>query len=713
MSDDLLLNGRFLGQRLTGVQRYARAIAAALDADLAAAGRRATLLAPAGTPDPGFAAMRLRAAGPLSGHPWEQLVLPRLAAGGALLNLGNTAPVAKTRQVVCLHDANVFITPESYGRAFRRLYHVLHPMIARRAARIATVSEASARQLARHLPLKVSDIAVLPNGHEHALAWDPALAERAPARVGGARPFVLALGSRARHKNLGLLTAIAPALEARGIDIVIAGEAGTVFAAEDGPGPAAGTAAGTGARTGAGTGTAPRPANLTELGRVSDHDLAWLMDRALCLAFPSWTEGFGLPLVEAMARGCPVVSSDRASLPEVCGTAALMASPADPAAWVERITRLAAAPELACELVGRGHEQVRRFSWAASAAGYRALMDGLGADGGRRAAKPPLRAGTETIATAGPAPDAAGVAVIVATRGRPAVVSDTVRHLLATQSLRPATVIISCNDPADAGALAALPEVRVVTGPPGLPAQRNTGLAALPPGIETVAFFDDDFVCDPGWLAAAAQIFRDESSLVALTGEVLADGIKGAGIPFDAAVAIVAAAPPEPAIPAWTEPFSPYGCNMAYRVAAIGAHRFDERLVLYGWLEDRDFAAGLARAGGRCARAAALRGVHMGVKSGRVAGDRLGYSQIANPVYMLGKKTMTPAEVAGQIFRNVSSNLARAPRPEAFVDRRGRLRGNLMALGDIVRGRIDPERAARIGAPPAPAAQMSAAGKAP
>lgn len=659
-SPDFAINGRFLGQGMTGVQRYARNVVGTLDGLLAERGASVPIFTPAGTTGTAMQAIRMVEAGRFGGHLWEQISLPRLCEGW-LLNLCNTAPLGKAEQIVCIHDANVFVAPESYGAAFRHLYRRLQPQLARRSARIATVSAASARQIARHLPVRAAEIAVLPNGHEHALTWDPAQAVKAPELAPQDRRFVLALGSRARHKNLQLLASIAPDLDRQGIDIVVAGGDGGIFADE----------------------TLAAAPNLHLIGRVSDDDLAWLMDRALCLAFPSWTEGFGLPLVEAMARGCPVVSSDRASMPEVCGDAGLMASPADPAAWVEHITSMAGSADLRADLVGRGRERVRLFSWAETAQGYLNLM----AAPGRRPAPRPAPA-------LAPRSD---VAVIIATRGRPAVVGDTVRHLLAHQVLKPAVVIISCADAADAGDLVRHPEVRVVTGPPGLPAQRNTGLDALPAGIETVVFFDDDFVADPDWLIAAARIFRDESSLVGLTGHVLADGIKGAGIPFETAAEIVANAPID-GNSVWNEPFSPYGCNMAFRAQAIGGLRFDERLVLYGWLEDRDFAAGLAKGGGRLARSTDMRGVHMGVKSGRVAGERLGYSQIVNPVYMLGKKTMTAAQVGGQIFRNVSSNILRAPVPEPFIDRRGRLRGNLLALRDLMRGRIEPERAAAIGA---------------
>jgi glycosyltransferase involved in cell wall biosynthesis len=290
------------------------------------------------------------------------------------------------------------------------------------------------------------------------------------------------------------------------------------------------------------------------------------------------------------------------------------------------------------------------------------------------------------------------VAVVVATLGRPDTVTKTLDYLLKTQTLKPATVIVSCPLATDAGDSANLPIVTVVTGPPGLATQRNTALARLPRGTDIVVFFDDDFIADAGWLAAAARAFRDEPDVVCFTGWVDADGIKGPGLSFDDAVRIVETTNPSPSR-SRTEPFSPYGCNMAFRVSAIGDLKFDERLVLYGWLEDRDFGAALAKRGGRLIKCPTARGVHMGVKGGRVAGDKLGYSQVINPIYMLRKGTMTIGQVTGQIFRNLSSNVYGAIKPESFIDRRGRLRGNMRGFADVIRGRLEPERASTIRPP--------------
>jgi glycosyltransferase involved in cell wall biosynthesis len=110
------------------------------------------------------------------------------------------------------------------------------------------------------------------------------------------------------------------------------------------------------------------------LGRISDEEFAAMLDDCLCLAFPSLTEGFGLPPLEAMARGCPVVVSNRASLPEVCGTAALYASPDDPASWLSQFERLRDSVDLRKKLSDAGCARASRFTWRRSAELYLEAM---------------------------------------------------------------------------------------------------------------------------------------------------------------------------------------------------------------------------------------------------------------------------------------------------------------------------------------------------
>ena len=132
---------------------------------------------------------------------------------------------------------------------------------------------------------------------------------------------------------------------------------------------------------------------------------------------------------------------------------------------------------------------------------------------------------------------------------------------------------------------------------------------------------------------------------------------------------------------------------MALRVAPALAQgvRFDVNLPLYGWLEDIDFSRRMA-AHGRIVNCSSLRGVHLAIKHGRTSGLRVGYSQVANPLYLLRKGSLSATYSLRHVSRNVAKNLLRVAHPEPWVDRRGRLRGNLIAFGDLLRGRLDPRR---------------------
>lgn len=361
MPSEWAINGRFLSQPQTGVQRYAHQIFHALDTMLVenpelARRFKIELLMPEGAQPPRLKAIPPYKVGSLRGHAWEQLVLPSYARGG-LINLCNTGPLAKKRQIVCIHDLNTRAYPQSYSRAFRLLYRTLIPALVHRVAQVATVSHYSASEMRVHGFQPRNEIAVIPNGHEHTQAWVPL---HTPAtRAVASRDTVVLLGSNAAHKNIRLILDLADRLRRYGFRIALAGSCDPkVFASQN---------------------EETLAPNVTMLGRVSDEALAALLQDSLCLAFPSFTEGFGLPPLEAMSVGCPVVSSDRASLPEVCGNAALYASPYDPDAWVNAFLRLRDEIGLRERMVEAGKVQARNFSWRASAKLYLERMAAIDA----------------------------------------------------------------------------------------------------------------------------------------------------------------------------------------------------------------------------------------------------------------------------------------------------------------------------------------------
>lgn len=369
------INGRFLAQPMTGVQRYAHEIVRRLDAQLAGGHPLARdldveLLVP---PDAArtfpLKAVRRRTVGRVSGHAWEQAVLPFHVRGG-LLSFCNTGPLAVGKQILCIHDVNTRAYPQSYSLSFRLLYRTLLPALGLTATTIGTVSHYSAGELARHGICRPGKIVVVPNGHEHATLWTP---RHSPAtKAVATRDTIVVIGSSIPHKNVGLIIGMADRLAARGLRVAVVGMSDArVFNAAN---PAA---------------KAHKAGdNVAWLGRVSDDELAALLGDSMCLAFPSFVEGFGLPPLEAMAIGCPVVASDRASLPEICGDAALYASPDDADAWFDAFVRLHDAPDLRSRMIERGHARTAHFRWQDSADGYLAEM--ARADGVRAELREPV-----------------------------------------------------------------------------------------------------------------------------------------------------------------------------------------------------------------------------------------------------------------------------------------------------------------------------------
>ncbi|WP_299822204.1 glycosyltransferase family 1 protein [uncultured Jannaschia sp.] len=333
------INGRFLAAPQTGVQRVAGELLRALDARLAEHGTDGddwALACPAGASTPHFAAIRRI---DLSGRPgfwWEQATLYRHGRGCVLVNLANSAPILHRANVVLFHDAQVRDAPNSYGPAFRAWYRIMQPGVARHALKVLTVSAHSARQLARH-GLSGPDVpGIVPNGVDHIDRVCPH-----PPRIRPPPSFLLAIGSDRAHKNMAFLIDVLSDPALSDITLVLVGN------------PPSGVVA---------------PPNVVALGRVDDGALRWLYERAELFAFPSLTEGFGLPPGEAMRCGCPVVASTGGALSELYSGAAVLLDPSDKLAWVATLRHLADDPGARRALAARGRARAVAMTWDRAAA---------------------------------------------------------------------------------------------------------------------------------------------------------------------------------------------------------------------------------------------------------------------------------------------------------------------------------------------------------
>ena len=318
---------------LGGVERWARELATRLPA-----------LRPGGyavlRPPPALAHR--------AGHAWEQLALPLRARGmRALLCPANLAPLAYGRSAVVVHDAAPLRHPGWYSGAYAAWQRLLLPAIARRARRLITVSEFSRRELAELLGV---DAVVVPGGVDERFspAADPGPARRA---LGLARPYVLTVASHTARKNLAALVPAARALEREGVEVVVAGGHRPQFAREQGL------------------------EGLRLVGHVDDTLLPGLYVGAEAFALSSLYEGFGLPVLEAMASGTPVVAADTGALPETCGGAALVAEPTG-ASFTAALARLLGDAGERERLRVAGLARAAGFSWNATS---RAIDDVLAA----------------------------------------------------------------------------------------------------------------------------------------------------------------------------------------------------------------------------------------------------------------------------------------------------------------------------------------------
>lgn len=323
------VNGRFTVHRITGVQRYAWEITRRL-------GDRVTLAVPRG-----------RSSG-VFGHLWEQVRLPYLSQGSLLWSPCGTGPLGMDCQVVTVHDLAPLIHPEWFTPVYASWYRWLVPQLCKRVRRVIAVSEFTKQQIIEICDIPENRVVVVPNGVTPLNKYTDTTQKPSDLQSKSRRYF-LYVGSLEPRKNLKtLLEAWNMSRVHRDFQLLIVGAAGSrnVFRRLELP---------------------TNLVNVVFLGYVNDEALDELYRNACALLYPSLYEGFGLPVLEAMSRGTPVMTSRATACAEVAGQAALLVEPTSEESIATGLDRLGYDDVLRAELAARGIARSKKFCWDLSA----------------------------------------------------------------------------------------------------------------------------------------------------------------------------------------------------------------------------------------------------------------------------------------------------------------------------------------------------------
>lgn len=352
MRGRLVVSGNFLAQPLTGVQRHAWEIATRLlDTDLRPTIAVSETLRIA--PEYGaWIERHVQRLGRGGGHIWQQTVLPRYVNRSDLLwTPSGLGSLAVGRQVITMHDISVLEHPEWFSPAYGALYRLCLPRSLRRALHVFTSSEFSRQRIVERIGLTPAQITPIASAVCAAMREPVSDAEARELRLRYNLParFLLAVGSLEPRKNLRNLLAAAALLfdEFPDLRVVLVGGRMDIFKSVD-LGPFA-------------------VGRVMMLGQVADADLRGIYRAADLFVYPSLYEGFGIPPLEAMSCGTPVVASSATAVPEVVGEAAILVDPLDVKSIARGIRRVLVDSELRERLRRDGSARAASFDWDGSA----------------------------------------------------------------------------------------------------------------------------------------------------------------------------------------------------------------------------------------------------------------------------------------------------------------------------------------------------------
>ncbi|HLO17973.1 MAG TPA: glycosyltransferase family 1 protein [Anaerolineales bacterium] len=322
MRREIVVNGRFLRRCVTGVERYGREILRFLGSNARVESTR-----------------RQR----WLGHAWEQFILPtKLNPRSVLWSPANTGPLMIRNQALTIHDLSPLEHPEWFRAGFATWYRLFLPILAKHVQKVFVPSEYVKRKVLRRFGIK--NVTVTPNGVDHAL-FHPGAKQ---TRFDLPECYVLFVGTLEPRKNLNLLLGAWNDVkdDFKQTRLMIAGAGGSVFKRID---------------------LVDRMERVCFLGYVDDETLAGLYANATLFVLPSEEEGFGLPALEAMASGTPVIVSDGGALPEVVGEAGLAFCLSGRSGLTETLRNCLSDANLRFVLKEKGLRRAKERSWQTTA----------------------------------------------------------------------------------------------------------------------------------------------------------------------------------------------------------------------------------------------------------------------------------------------------------------------------------------------------------
>lgn len=345
------INGRFLCQRQTGVNRFAYEMTKAL----VLLGINVTVVTPNKEilEEYDVTMFDIVRFGFGSSHLWEQLVLPLycLFKKGFLVNFSGLGPIAVRNKIITIHDLAFFENPRWYSKAYSFFYKLMTPICAGTSKFILTVSEFSKQEIHRLLKIPYDKIEVLYNA-----VSDKFLSGGSGQLDDDEEMYILAVSTIDPRKNFVRLIHSFDKWEKKdSVKLYVVGGESAVFSSS----------------------IRETNDNVKWLGRVSDDELLVYYKKALCFIYPSLYEGFGIPPLEAMACGTPVVASDIPPLREVCGNAAVYVNPYDETDIVSGINRVCFNNELRLKMRENGFNRIKLFAWQKSAEKLINIIDRL------------------------------------------------------------------------------------------------------------------------------------------------------------------------------------------------------------------------------------------------------------------------------------------------------------------------------------------------